>query len=120
MAVTPTNRARYRAKLLSRQVKWLFMAVPDRLQRRLEHRLTGWFLRAMFLADDGTPHLAGEHVLAELREFALVGRPIFSSDPLIMARRLGRREVVERLINYLNLDEKAVQQLMELDDGLGD
>jgi hypothetical protein len=118
MAVTATNKARFRAVLLSREVKWLFMAAPERLKKRVGPRLTGWFLQAMFLADDGRPHPAGEHVLADLREFALVGRPIFSSDPLIMARRLGRREVVERLINYLNLDEKAVQQLMELDDGI--
>lgn len=114
MAVSQTNKARYRAMLLARDFKWLFSAVPARFKGRLRR----WFWRALFLAEDGKPHLVGEHALADLRDFAMVGRPIFSSDPLVTARRLGRREVVERIFNYLNLDEGTVQKLMELDDGL--
>jgi hypothetical protein len=114
MAVTATNKARHRAILISRDVKWLFMAVPERLRARLVARFWRW----AFLSAEGELHRAGEIMLADLREFAMVGRSIFHTDPLITARRLGRREVVERMINYLNLDEKAVQQLMELDDGL--
>lgn len=114
MAVTERNRLRFRAMLISREVKWLFMATPESLRVRL----TGWLARRLFLAPTGKVHRAGEIVLADLRDFASVGQPIFSSDPLIMARRLGRREVVERLIHFLNLDEGTVQQLMRLDDGL--
>jgi hypothetical protein len=94
MGVSQINRLRFRATRLSREFK------------------------GMFLGPDGTPHVPGEHALADLRDFAMVGQPIFSTDPLIMARRLGRREVVERIFNYLNLDEGIVQKLMELDDGL--
>lgn len=113
MAVTEENRMRYRAMLISREVKWLFMAVPERWRDAMQ----GLFWRWLFLAPDGTPHHAGEVLLADLREFA-TGQPLFSSDPLIMARRAGRREVFERIINYLNLDEDMVQKMMELDDGL--
>lgn len=114
MAVSQTNKVRFRAILVSREVKWLFMAVPERWRPHL----VAWFWRWAFLSEEGELHRAGEIMLADLREFAMVGRPIFSNDPLVTARRLGRREAVERIINYLNLDEKAVQQLMELDDGL--
>lgn len=116
MAVTETNRLRYRATLLSREFKWLFGAVPERFRSRL----TSWFWRMMFLAADGTPHLVGEHALADLRDFCRPpGQSLFSSDPLVMARRIGRSEAFDRIVNYLNLDERVVQQLMELDDGLG-
>jgi hypothetical protein len=63
---------------------------------------------------------AGQHVLADLRDFCLAkaGPPrLFDTDPLVMARRLGRREVFDRIINFLNLDEAEVQTLMEIDDG---
>jgi hypothetical protein len=117
MPVSNVNRDRYRAKLLSRQFKWVFEAVPD----RWKHRITGWLWRQLFLSDDGKLHLAGEHVLADLREFADPPyRPLFSSDPLVMARRVGRREVFQRIVMFLNLDEATVQYVMELDDGLGE
>ncbi len=114
MTVSVNNRKRYRAKLIARSVKWLFMAVPDRWAG---HR--GWLWRQLFLGDDDAPHHAGEMVLADLRGFCFLDRTsIFDPDPLVMAHREGRRSVAMRLINYLNLDEKAVQQLMELDDGI--
>lgn len=119
MAVTENNRLRYRAVMVSREVKWLFCAIPERFASAILGRLfTGLILRWLFLAKDGKPHRAGEIVLAELRNsYAL--KPVFSTDPLVMARRAGQREVWEDLVNYLNLDERTVQQLMELDDGLG-
>lgn len=117
MAVSQTNRARWRAVLVSRDFKWLFKAVPSRFR----DRMTRWLWRALFLADDGQLHMAGHHVLADLRDFAAPpGVPLFSADPLVMARRIGRREVFERIVNYLNLDEATVQTLMQLDDGLGE
>lgn len=113
MAVTETNRLRYRSIVLARHFKTMFFFFPERWRARL-HR--SWW-QAMFLGPGDKPHLAGQLVLADLREFA-TGQPLFSADPLTMARRAGRREVFERIINYLNLDEAAVQQLMQLDDGL--
>ncbi len=121
MAVTVENRLRYRAILIGREVKSIFHGVPDRFARRLVGRWLGPALwRWLFLSPDGEPTRAGEVLLAELREFAFVGRTTFDSDPLVMARREGRREVVLRILNYLNLDEVIVRKLMELDDGLGE
>lgn len=118
MAVSPENRIRFRAVQVSRQAKWLFMAVPERFAQRLAGRfLIGPLLRWLFLSPDGQVHRAGEIVLAELRNRYALGSP-FSEDPLVMARKVGRREVLDDLFNYLNLDEATVQKIMELDDGL--
>lgn len=74
----------------------------------------------LFHGDNGAIKRSGEQVLADLREFCFASRPtIFDKDPLVMARREGRREVFVRIVNYLNLDEATVQQLMEVDDGIG-
>lgn len=119
MAVSETNRRRYRAKLVAREVKWIFQAVPGRFAEWLIGRfMLGALLRWLFLSEEGQLHRAGEIVLAELRLRYAVRGP-FSTEPLEMARRCGQREVIETLTNYLNLDENTVQQLMELDDGLG-
>ena len=115
MAVTETNRRRYRAKLISREVKYLFGGVPERLKALLPRR---WLWRWLFLGPEDKPHRSGEILLADLRDFAGIPHSPFHPDPIIMARRVGRQEVVQRIFNYLNLDEEAVQQLMELDDGL--
>jgi hypothetical protein len=89
----PLTRFRWRAIFVSREYKGLFYD-NDQVTRQ------------------------GEHVLADLRRFCHADRPtIFDREPLVMARREGRREVFGRIINFLNLDERAVQQLMELDDG---
>jgi hypothetical protein len=118
MAVSEQNRIRYRAIQVSRQVKWIFMAPPERLARWLAGKLLfGMLLRWLFNGPDGKPHVAGEIVLAELRNRYALGS-VFSDDPLVMARKVGRREVFDDLIFYLNLDEGTVQRLMELDDGL--
>lgn len=120
MAVTETNRLRWRAILIARHIKTLLGAIPA----VLGFARPRWFWRWMFLGPDGKPHRPGEIILADLREFArLPGNRFnlstFDTDPLVMARRAGRQEVVMRIINYLNLDETDVQQLMELDDGIG-
>jgi len=109
MAVTPENRLRYRAIVLSRAFKELFAGAIPR----------GRFYNWLFRGENGELTRVGEHVLADLREFCgLQSSTIFDTDPLIMARREGRREVAMRIINFLNLDEATVQQLMRIDDGL--
>lgn len=81
-----------------------------------------WAYRAVFTSDGATLRIASQHVLADLRSYCFANadgrRPIFSTDPVVMARRLGRREAFDRIINYLNLDEAQVQKLMEIDDGI--
>lgn len=81
-----------------------------------------WAYRAVFTSDGATLRIAAQHVLADLRSYCFATadgrRPIFSTDPVVMARRLGRREAFDRIINYLNLDEAQVQKLMENDDGI--
>lgn len=115
MPVSQMNRLRYRAILIAREFKWVWKALPERWKAELNAPL----IRALFLAEDGQLHRAGEIVLADLRDFA-TGSALFDTDPLVMARRAGRREVFERITNYLNLDEAQVKKIMQLDDGLGD
>lgn len=118
MAVTETNRLRFRHILIGREVKWLFMAVPTRFAEKILRRwFVGMVWRWLFLSPEGEVTRAGEVLLSELRDRYMLGTA-FSSDPLIMARNCGRREVVQEIIDYLNLDEYRVQQLMRLDDGL--
>lgn len=113
MSAGVRNALRTRAMKIGREFRALFRG--DAVVR------VGW--RRVFLAeDDRTVRRAGEIALADLREFCRAGprhpRALFANDPLEMARRLGRREVFDRIINYLNLDEAQVQQLMEIDDGI--
>lgn len=118
MAISEQNRIRYRAIQVSREIKWLFMAAPERFAKQLLGRFfLGPIMRWLFVSPDGEVHRAGEIVLAELRDRYALGS-VFSEDPIVMARRVGRREVLEDIFNYLNLDEGRVQKLMELDDGL--
>lgn len=115
MSAAYFNALRRRSILVSREFKAVFLGVPERFAKRL---LTRWVLRWLFLGPNGKPHRAGEIVLSDLRKFCHADKPtIFTSDPHLMARREGRREVWNRIINYLNLDEYEVRKLMEIDDG---
>lgn len=122
MAVSAENRLRFRQVLVAREVKWLFMAVPERFAKAVLGRfLLGPLLRWLFLGPDGRPHRAGEIVLAELRRRTGMERySIFDPDPQVLAYREGQRAAMMMIFNLLNLDEAAVQKLMEVDDGLGD
>jgi hypothetical protein len=114
MAVSVEDRQRYRAILIAREVKHVLCAVPEIFGTEPRH-LWRW----LFLGRDGKPHRAGEIILADLRDYARLDRStIFDADPVTLAYREGKRAAVLRIINYLNLDEQIVQQLMELDDGL--
>jgi hypothetical protein len=91
----PLNRLRWRAVSSSRSFK------------------------SVFVTEEGPLRRAAEHVLADLREYCFARTSAFDPDPIIMARREGRRDVWLRISNYLNLDEAQVQKLMENDDGIG-
>lgn len=75
--------------------------------------------KAVFMPD-GTLSLDAEHVLADLRERCRANETTFHADPYQAARLAGRREIWLRIMQHLNLDEAKVQQLVEIDDGLGD
>lgn len=76
-----------------------------------------WLYRIVF-TEGGTRRMAAQAVLADLRDYSFARSSAFDPDPIIMARRQGRRDVWLRISNYLNLDEAEVQQLiiMEQDD----
>lgn len=74
--------------------------------------------RIVFTVDGATLRLSANHVLADLREYCFARSSAFDPDPIIMARRQGRRDVWLRITNYLELDEATVQKLMEIDDGI--
>lgn len=108
------NQLREKSMRISRRFKGVFKGVPDRFAGLLRR----WIWRWLFLSAEGKVHLGGHIVLHDLAKFCRMHQPTnFSTEPLIMARREGRREVYVRIINYLNLDEATVQKMMELDDG---
>lgn len=121
MNAAERNRRRQRIVDLSRV--WKAMLAPGGRWQRVAAwlmallGLTGWAYRRLFMPD-GQLGVSRQHVLADLRDFTFATRSTFDPDPLVMARREGRREVWLRLTNYLNLDEAVVQQLMEIDDGI--
>jgi hypothetical protein len=109
MSADQRNMIRLRAINLSRHFRDLFWTLP--LPTRAIWR---W----LFLTEGGaTVRRSGERALADLAEFCFAKKSTFDSDPLVMARRNGRRDVWLRITNYLNLDEDAVQKIMEIDDG---
>ncbi len=128
--VTQANRLRYRAMLLSRHLKDMLCTVPEQFGWIIDEPAK-WTLRRFFMRPilrwlfvspvDGKPHRAGEAVLAHLRRKAGYNRPTnFDPDPHLLAFREGVRTNVQDLFTLLNLDESDVQNLMELDDGLGE
>jgi hypothetical protein len=119
MSVIERNRTRWRAVQISRawrellqrgraSLLWLAMCwlLPARAYRRV------------FASDGARLRTAAQFVLADLRDFSFADRSAFDPDPLVMARRQGRRDVWLRISNYLLLDEEQVNRLMEVDDGV--
>jgi hypothetical protein len=72
--------------------------------------------RATFLRDDGKPSLEAELVLGDLRRFTRANGSTFDPNPYQAARLAGRREVFQRIANYLNLNEAEVARLKEVED----
>jgi hypothetical protein len=120
------NRLRLRSILLAREFKGVFHGAPERVAAMVAGVIPGtrwrrWLWRMLFMTRQGEVHPAGQVVLAELRrEGGLDRKSIFHPDPVVMAYRQGKRDVVMMIFNYLALDEGQVQQLMELDDGYGE
>lgn len=105
IAVSRSFKDVFRPGGASRWLRWL-MLVPA---------LRAWSYRVVFTADGTVLRRTAEHVLADLRDFSFARTSAFDPDPIIMARRQGRRDVWLRISNYLTLDEAAVQHIMEID-----
>lgn len=88
-------------------------ALQSVLRRKQAYRLT-------LIGADGKLHRNAEIVLADLRRFcrvtastAVVSPVSRTIDPLAMAMAEGRREVWNRIMAHLYVDEKAVFELTE-------
>jgi DNA-directed RNA polymerase subunit F len=106
---------------------------PDKVKAKLEDLIRrkalelGRCVQACFpRAPGGDLTLEAATVLADLRKFAKLGTHKQHSflrdltgriDPLSMARIEGRREVVNRLLDFLELDPSEVRALVEVDNG---
>jgi hypothetical protein len=60
--------------------------------------------RTTFTGDNEKTHESGKQVLGDLRAFCGATKSNYSSDALEMARMEGRREVFNRITNYLKID----------------
>ncbi len=76
--------------------------------------------RMLFLDNEGRPTPIAETVLADLRRFCrartstVVVSPVSQRiDPLAMAMAEGRREVWNRIQEYLNISDKEITELQE-------
>ncbi|WP_287459198.1 hypothetical protein [Sphingomonas sp.] len=132
MSMSEKNYRRWRALNISRAFKTLFrpggpvliwarlvtVGLLALMRARGREALRRWAYRVIFTADGEMLRIAANHVLADLRDFSFARSSAFDRDPIIMARRQGRRDVWLRIANYLELDETAVQKLMEIDDGI--
>jgi translation initiation factor 2 beta subunit (eIF-2beta)/eIF-5 len=60
-------------------------------------------------------------VLADLRKFCFATGGVFDSDPLVLARKVGRQEVFERMRSYINVTEDELYKYTEtLETDYGD
>jgi hypothetical protein len=98
-------------KLLARAIA----LAADRRGRKLQRAY-----KACFCDADGKLTLEGANVLADLREqaklFGSASRRGGSIDKDQLLEIEGRRQIVLRLINALELDPLGVARLMEVDD----
>lgn len=114
MTELSANQKRKRAVALKHALIDLFFMpfVPDR-----------WIWRLIFFGENGELRRPGETVLARLRVYCFADRSIFggkagtSDSAFLLGVREGRRQVWLEITQHLNLDDDAVQKLVENDDG---
>jgi hypothetical protein len=107
-------------------------SAAQRTQQLVENMIRGRTIalarcvKGCFLDGNGIATEEGERVIADLRKFAKLGshkehsflRDLTGAiDPLSMARIEGRREVVNRLIDFLELEPSTVRAFVEVDNG---
>ena len=76
--------------------------------------------RRLFLREDGELNEAGKVVMTDLARFcrargstAMVSSKTGSIDPIAMAMAEGRREVFNRINEYLHINDNILQNLRE-------
>ncbi len=77
-----------------------------------------WAWRTLCNREDGELNPFAEVVLADLRNFCYGTKSPYSDDALMMARLVGRQEVYQRVMNFLNVD--YAKQLSIEEDYLDD
>jgi hypothetical protein len=96
-------------------------AVESLIRRRALE--LGRCVKACFLDGNGIATREAECVIADMRKFAKLDGHSFlrdltgKIDPIAMARIEGRREVANRLINFLELEPSEVRRFVEVDNG---
>ena len=90
--------------------------MPLSFRERLQRRRTAY--RDLFLDERGEATRATRLVLADLRRFCRARTSTVTVshgriDPLAMAVGEGRREVWNRIMQYINLDDRTIQALGE-------
>lgn len=90
------------------------MSLMDRIFRK---RIS---YRRLFLREDGELNEAAKVVMADLAKFcrargstAMVSPQTGSIDPIAMAMAEGRREVFNRINEYLHINDNILQNLRE-------
>lgn len=94
------------------------MSSQNLIWRRFRAVVISREYKDLCFGENGKMKKSAEHVLADLRGFCVSasGTP-FHRDPVEMARRVGRREVFDRIQRMLGLSEEETMKLMEVDDG---
>lgn len=72
-----------------------------------------WAWRSMCAGENGKFNPAAEIVLADLRLFCNGTKTPFRDDPYQTAREIGRQEVFQRIMAYLNVDYSELYSLNE-------
>lgn len=69
--------------------------------------------RSLFFTEDDRLNEAAKTALFDLRVFCHGTKSAFNNDPLEMARIVGRQEVYQHIMNYLNYDYSEQIKLEE-------
>lgn len=72
--------------------------------------------RAVFRGQDKTLHESAKTVLADLRIFCNGTKSPFNKDPYETARNVGKQEVFQRIMNFLEIDYSEFYRFVEDDD----
>lgn len=72
-----------------------------------------WAYRVLFNTDDERLNEAAKIVMADLRETCHATKTSFSTEALEMARREGRREVFNHMMQFLKVDFEDYYELVE-------
>lgn len=87
----------------------------DAIRTRLNAR-RAWHYRACFNGEDGQLTLHGEKMLADLNRFCRGNQSTFDADARVHAHLEGRREVLLRILTFLNVDSVELTRLVEVQD----